>query len=167
MLREWKEREDIQDDEFRDTVTYTLKNRFVFRPDLSNGLNGDEIVTLPHLIIMGSIMGVKRDRAPMLHLVTKAMKSIFDDPKSPFIKVKVMDFLFNGFGFKCDGSDFTTKAVCGAMKMEGPSKGVKIINETFLSVSLLGHVSKQYFFSFATSGTAAQHFSTEILCKIG
>lgn len=143
-LREWKEREDIQDDDFRDTVSYTMKNRFVFRPDLSNGLTGDEIVTMPHLVLFGSIIGVKRDRAPMLGLVTKAMKSIFDDPKTPFIKVKVMDILFNGIEFNCDGNDFASKAVCAAIKVEGEAQGVKVVNETLFSVSILGHVSQFY-----------------------
>lgn len=140
-LREWKEREDIHDDDFRDTVSYTMKNRFVFRPDLSNGLTGDEIVVVPHLIIFGTVMGVKRDRAPMLPLVVKAMKSIFDEPKTPFMKVKVMDILFNGFGFNCDGNDFSAKAVCAAIKVEGPAQGVKVVNETYFSVSILGRVS--------------------------
>lgn len=67
-IREWKERYDIKDDPAKDTVTYTMRNRFVFRPDLSNGLTGDEIVTLPHLIIIGTVMAVRRDREPMVKL---------------------------------------------------------------------------------------------------
>lgn len=140
-FREWKERFDIVDDTLKDTISYTMQNRFVFRPDLSNGLTGDEIVTLPHLIIFGSIMAVKRDRAPMLPLVVKAMKTIFDDPKTPFINVKAMDILFNGLNFNCDGDDFSAKAVCAAIKAEG--QGVVIHNETFFSVSMLGSVSKK------------------------
>lgn len=120
-----------------------MKNRFVFRSDLSNGLTGNEIVTLPHLIIVGSIMGVKKDRAPMLPLVIKAMKSIFDDPKTPFVKVKVMDILFNGIEFNCDGDDFASKAVCAAMRVE--AQGIKVVNETHFLVSILGHVSKDVY----------------------
>lgn len=132
-------REDIQDDDVKDTISYTMKNKFIFRPDLSRGLTGDEIVTVPHLIIFGSIMAVKRDRAPMLPLVAKAMRNIFNNPTTPFVKVKAMDILFNGVGFNCDGNDFASKAVCAAIKSEG--QGVKIVNETYFSVSLLGHVS--------------------------
>lgn len=116
-----------------------MRNRFVFRPDLSNGLTGDEIVTLPHLIIFGSVMAVKRDRAPMLPLVVKAMKNIFDDPKTVFTNVKAMDILFDGMSFNCDGNDFSAKAVCAAIKSEG--QGVVVHNETYFSVSILGGVS--------------------------
>jgi scavenger receptor class B, member 1 len=143
LFREWKERFDIVDDTFKDTISYTMRNRFVFRPDLSNGLTGDEIVTLPHLIIFGSVMAVKRDRAPMLPLVVKAMKNIFDDPKTPFVSVKAMDILFNGVDFNCDGDDFSVQAVCAAIKSEG--KGVVVHNETFFSVSILGDVSLKGF----------------------
>ena len=138
-LRDWKIREDIQDDDAKDTVTYTMKDRFIFRSDLSNGLTGDEIVTVPHLIIFGAIMSVKRDRAPMLPFVVKAVKNIFNDPTTPFVKVKAMDILFNGFGFNCDGNDFSSKAVCAGIKSE--AHGLKLINETYFSVSILGHVS--------------------------
>jgi scavenger receptor class B, member 1 len=139
--REWKERHDIVDDSFKDTVSYSLRNRFVFRPDLSNGLTGGESVTMPNLILLGGLMAVKRDRAPMIPLVAKAMKSIFNDPESPFIATNVMDILFNGVDFNCDGDDFSAKAVCEAIKAEGPEKGVIVHNETFISFSILGGVS--------------------------
>lgn len=136
---EWKIREDIKDDALKDTISYTMKNRFIFRPDLSNGLTGDEIVTLPHLILLGSLLAVKRERAPMLPLVSKAMSVIFNNPKTPFMNVAVKDFLFEGMKFNCDGDDFSVKAVCAAIKSEG--QGVHAYNETYLSVSMLGHVS--------------------------
>jgi hypothetical protein len=120
-----------------------MQNRFKFRPDLSNGLTGEEIVTMPNLIILGGLMAVKRDRAPMLPLVSKAMKSIFNDPKSPFISVRVMDILFDGVGFNCDGEDFSAKAVCAAIKSEGIEKGIRVHNETFVSFSILGGVSNK------------------------
>lgn len=118
-----------------------MRNRFVFRPDLSNGLTGEEIVIMPHLIIIGAVGTVKRERAPMLPLVVKAMKSIFNDPESPFISVKAMDIIFNGVDFNCDGDDFSAKAVCAAIKSEGPEKGIITHNDTFLSFSILGGVS--------------------------
>lgn len=116
-----------------------MKNRFIFRKDLSNGLTGDETVTLPHLIIVGSLMAVKREREPMLPMVSKAMSIIFDNPKTPFMKVKAKDFLFDGIKFNCDGSDFSVKAICAAIKSEG--QGVHAYNDTYFSVSMLGHVS--------------------------
>lgn len=29
-----------------------MKNTFIFRPDMSGGLTGNEIVTIPHLLVM-------------------------------------------------------------------------------------------------------------------
>lgn len=153
---EWKERHDIKDDNSKDTVSYDLVNRFIFRPDLSNGLTGDEVVTLPHLVMLGGknmtnclkdlffssnflsgVMTIKRDREPMLPFIVKAMKSLFH-PTSLFVNLRVMDFLFDGFAFNCDAQDFSAKTVCAAIKSE--AEGVKIVNETHLSISVLGHV---------------------------
>lgn len=115
---------------------------------MSNGLTGDEIVTMPNLVMFGALMSVKRERAPMLPFVSKAINTIFGNPKSPFIKVRVMDFLFNGVGFSCEGTDFGSKAVCAGIKSEGPAQGVHILNETYFSVSVLGHVSQTLFIFF-------------------
>lgn len=41
----------VENDE-DDTIEFTLQNTYIFRPDLSNGLTGNEIVTMPHLIIV-------------------------------------------------------------------------------------------------------------------
>lgn len=51
---EWKEKTDLVDNDDIDTVSFDMKNTFIFRPDLSNGLTGKEIVTIPHLLIMVS-----------------------------------------------------------------------------------------------------------------
>ena len=54
---EWKDKEIIEDDEESDTVTFDMMNTFVYSPDLTkttSGLTGDEIVTIPHLLIMVS-----------------------------------------------------------------------------------------------------------------
>lgn len=49
VLREWKEKFDLVDDEEKDQLTYHYRNKFIFRPDLSGpGLTGDETVTMIH-----------------------------------------------------------------------------------------------------------------------
>lgn len=48
MFREWKEKYDIVDDEVDDTMTFHYKNTYIFRPDLSGNLTGDEIIVVPH-----------------------------------------------------------------------------------------------------------------------
>lgn len=42
------------DNDEDDTVSFDMKNTFIFRPDLTKGLTGNEIVTIPHLFIMVS-----------------------------------------------------------------------------------------------------------------
>lgn len=42
------------DNEEDDTVSFDMVNTFIFRPDLTKGLTGNEIVTIPHLLIMVS-----------------------------------------------------------------------------------------------------------------
>jgi len=45
------------DNDADDTVAFDMKNTFNFRSDLTKaatGLTGDEIVTIPHLVIMVS-----------------------------------------------------------------------------------------------------------------
>lgn len=51
---EWKEKTDLVDNEEEDTVSFDMKNTFIFRPDLTKGLTGNEVVTIPHLLIMVS-----------------------------------------------------------------------------------------------------------------
>lgn len=84
-------------------------------------------------------MTAKQEREAFLSTVIKAMHYIFGNVTSPFVRVKVMDLLFGGLPFKCSGSEFAVKALCATLKSEGP--GVRIVNETHLSISLLGHVS--------------------------
>lgn len=51
---EFREKFNDVDDDETDTVEYELKNTFFYRPDLSNGLTGDEIVTIPHPLLFVS-----------------------------------------------------------------------------------------------------------------
>lgn len=49
VIREWKEKFDLVDDEEKDQLSYHYRNKFIFRPDLSGpGLTGDEMVTMIH-----------------------------------------------------------------------------------------------------------------------
>lgn len=56
FLREWKEKVDLVEDAEKDQITFFMKDSFIFRPDLSNGLTGEEIITLPHLFIAVSLI---------------------------------------------------------------------------------------------------------------
>lgn len=117
-----------------------MVDTFTFRPDLSSGLTGDEMITIPHLIIVATLMSVNRDRAPMLPLVAKALDIIFE-AKTPFVTAKAMDIMFNGIEIDCDKSDFRAIAVCEAIHTEGQGVTVKDEEKKLYKVSLLGHVS--------------------------
>jgi hypothetical protein len=51
-ISEYKTKYNLVDDDAEDTVEYDMKNTWIFRPDLSNGLTGNEVITMPHLLIM-------------------------------------------------------------------------------------------------------------------
>lgn len=74
MDSEWKLRENLVDNDFDDTLSFTLKHQFIFRPELSNGLSGNEDVFLPNLILFGTIMTIKREREAFLPTVIKVKK---------------------------------------------------------------------------------------------
>lgn len=42
----------LNEDENEDSVTFDLINTYKFRPDLTKGLTGNEIVTVPHMMLM-------------------------------------------------------------------------------------------------------------------
>lgn len=46
----------------------------------------------------------------------KALDSIFNKPKSMFIKTTIRDLFFNGIRFDCSVQDFAGVAVCNALK---------------------------------------------------
>lgn len=53
----------MSDNEEDDTVTFNMKNTFIFRPERSNGLTGNEIITTVHSLIM-----VKKLKLVLNHL---------------------------------------------------------------------------------------------------
>jgi hypothetical protein len=98
------------------------------------------------------------------------MDYIFENETTPFMKVKAMDVIFKGLELDCSfphkfeakvggwrwkkfrtcyGNIFLRifiishipKAVCAAIRSEGAEQGVRIINDTHIKISLLGHVS--------------------------
>ena len=58
---------DREDD---DTVEYAIKNKYIFRPDLSEGLTGDEELMLPHVFILAMVMGALREKPSMMPIVS-------------------------------------------------------------------------------------------------
>ncbi|KAL7019297.1 hypothetical protein ACKWTF_011068 [Chironomus riparius] len=139
VFDEWKLREDLVDDDSKDTITFTLKQLFKFRPDLSNGLTGNEEVVVPNLVLLASTMTVKQEREAFLPTIIKAMHQIFGNVSSPFVRMRAMDYMFSGLEFNCSGTEFAAKVVCAAIRSEGIEQGVRAVNQTHLSISLFGH----------------------------
>ncbi|XP_058117793.1 sensory neuron membrane protein 1 [Anopheles ziemanni] len=133
-FEEWKEKYDTVDNAEEDTLTFTLRNTWIFRPDLSV-LTGEEIVTLPHPLMMGALLMVQRDREAMMPLVTKGINIIFAPLESAFLKVRIMDLLFDGIYIDCSSNDFAVKALCSGLDSEG---AVSPHNETHYKFSFFG-----------------------------
>lgn len=128
---------------------------------MSNGLTGDEMLIVPNIILFGTISVIQKDRAPMLPFIVKALNAVFENPKTPFVKVKAIDFLFNGIGFNC-GEDFSAKTLCAGFEAEATQ--VEVVNETYYRYSILGDVS---FFIFHHTFTYLKCNSTLwIFCTI-
>lgn len=72
-----------------------------------------------------------------MKLAAKAIMDIFK-PKSPFLTATVMDILFEGIGIDCSSDEFEAKSFCNLMENE---KAIKIVNDTYLTFSILGAVS--------------------------
>ncbi|XP_055374670.1 sensory neuron membrane protein 1-like [Condylostylus longicornis] len=133
---EWKEKYDLEDDEEKDTVTYHMRNTFIFRPDKSCPLTGKEVITIPHPLVMPLSVAVKRDQAPMMPLVSEAINTMFPVEK-PFYTAPFMDLFFNGIPVDCSSEVFAVKAVCTQFATGEVKGGVKY-NETHYVFSLMG-----------------------------
>lgn len=53
--REWKSKGNLEDDDSDDTVTFNMKAAWYFKKELSEGLTGEEMITIPHPVLFVSI----------------------------------------------------------------------------------------------------------------
>lgn len=49
-----------------DTVEYEMKNTYFFRPELSEGLTGQEVITIPHPLILVSLEFLNKEKIPIV-----------------------------------------------------------------------------------------------------
>ncbi|KDR22466.1 Lysosome membrane protein 2, partial [Zootermopsis nevadensis] len=114
--KEDKEKVNIVDHEDDDTVSFNLRNTWHFHQEESGRLTGDEIVTIPHVLLLGMVLTAQREQPLGLKFINVAIPNIFDNPTSVFVTAPAKDLLFDGVLFNCTASDFSTKAVCSELK---------------------------------------------------
>nr|AVM18969.1 sensory neuron membrane protein 1 [Holotrichia parallela] len=137
MFEEWRSKVFVSEDEEDDTMTFYSKETFIFRPDQSSPLTGNEVLTIPHPLIVAILLTVVRDKPSALNLINKAMNSIFKNPKTPFLTATFKQIFFDGVIVNCSVPDFAGKAVCTQLKTEG-AKDFEFIEENVFKFSLLG-----------------------------
>lgn len=52
LYREYKEKLDLKDNNEDDTVSFNPRDYFIFKREMSEGLTGDEVITIPHAAIL-------------------------------------------------------------------------------------------------------------------
>lgn len=145
-FREWKKKFDLERVKENDTLKYHFSNTLIFRPDLSNGLTGNEIITMPHPLMAPLIFAVNVDRKSLLELIGQACDVIFGEPKSMFWTGRVWDILFDGISLDCSDEDsFQAAAVCEEFQ-NGASNAVKPFNDTHFEFALMKNVGFETIF---------------------
>ncbi|KAK9875890.1 hypothetical protein WA026_009677 [Henosepilachna vigintioctopunctata] len=134
---EWVSKVDVVDNSVEDTLAYSPLAKFYFNANKTGvGLSQDDEVTILHPVIVGAISTAVESSPALLPILTKAIKSIFRDPKTIYLTDKVRNILFDGMLINCSVTDFAGKAVCSQLKSQLP--GIKEVEKNILRFSLFG-----------------------------
>ncbi|BES93073.1 Sensory neuron membrane protein 1 [Nesidiocoris tenuis] len=128
---EWKEKGRLEDDASEDTVSFNMKATWYFQKSRSEGLTGDEMITIPHPVIFSMVMTVEREKPGALPMLAKALPALFNNLSTPFITARAMDILFDGIPINCSSKEFGPKAVC-TMIAANPKGLIKASPELYL-----------------------------------
>lgn len=66
QFREWQEKVNLVDREEDDTVEYQIKKTWYFNASRSEGLTGNEVLVVPHMLIYAVLAGMIRQRPVLL-----------------------------------------------------------------------------------------------------
>nr|XP_018916083.1 PREDICTED: sensory neuron membrane protein 1-like [Bemisia tabaci] len=109
---EWKSKANITDYPKEDAVTFHMLNTFVFDANKSGGLTGDELIYVPHVLIVGLASAILRMNPESIGYLDMAIPFLFGDPSTVFVPVTVRDLLFDGLPVNCNETHFAQAIFC-------------------------------------------------------
>lgn len=137
---EWKTKKNIIDNDEDDTAESDYINYYHFRPDRTdNGLTGEEIVMVPHPLLLSMLLTVNYDKPELIDFMTKAINKIFQNPEHIFYHGPAADLIFRGIPLDCSSEDFEPSAVCSELESDEYPL-VQKLNDTFMQFSMIGNV---------------------------
>ncbi|XP_044745604.1 sensory neuron membrane protein 2-like [Coccinella septempunctata] len=118
-------------------ISYYEWSNFIFNSKASGKLKDDDEVTVLNAPYNGLFINVEEISPNALEAVSGVTEGIFGDKDSLFVKVKVKDYLFNGFPVCEDPSKkgFLIDTVCKQMKARA-GKGLRIDGNRLLAAQL-------------------------------
>lgn len=137
---EWKTKQNNIDNDEDDTVESDYINYYHFRPDRTdNGLTGEEIVTVPHPLLLSMLLAINYEKPELMDFITKALNNILQNPEHIFYHGPAANLIFRGIPLDCSSEDFEVSAVCSELESDEYPL-VQKLNDTFMQFSMMGNV---------------------------
>ncbi|KAJ4446790.1 hypothetical protein ANN_13488, partial [Periplaneta americana] len=116
---EYKHKADLLDHEEDDSISFSNRDTWYFNKAKSGELTGDEMITIPHMLVLGMVLTTEKDMKAMLPLITRSIPHIFGNLESVFLTARAKDLMFEGVLINCTIKDFTARMLCTLMRVKG------------------------------------------------